>query len=56
MKTQVCKCVQCKHGRNGPYAKEVRDKVQSGRSRVRQLLRRGEYERLPQKVLTGYTD
>lgn len=56
MKTQVCKCVQCKHGRNGPYAKEVKAKVRSGRSRVRALLKCGEYERLPQIVLTGYTD
>lgn len=56
MKTQVCHCVQCKHGRRGPYAKEVKAKVSRGRSQVRQLLRRGEYERLPQIVLTGYTD
>lgn len=56
MKTQVCKCVQCKHGRRGPYAKEVRHKVKMGRKRVREQLAKGNYETLPQIVLTGYTD
>lgn len=56
MKTQVCKCIQCKHGRRGPFAKEVKQKISRYRSQTKALLKKGEYERLPQIVLTGYTD
>lgn len=57
MKLLLCRCVQCKHGRQkGPHDASVRQKAKRAKSLVRQLLRKGEYDKLPQIVAIGYTD
>lgn len=57
MKLLICKCEQCKHGRQrGPHDVSVRQKTKCARMMVRQLLARGEYDNLPVVVEIGYTD
>ena len=55
MKPLFCHCSQCRHGR---YRHKwlFRQKIRSGRRTVKTLLRRGEVERLPEKVYVGYVD
>lgn len=57
MKLLMCHCQHCKHGRKrGPHGAAVTGKKHGARSKVRRLLRVGEWERLPQAVAIGYTD
>lgn len=56
VKIVICKCQACKHGRKYIHRREVEDKAQGAKARVRQLLRKGEYDKLPQTVAIGYTD
>lgn len=56
MKLLMCHCQQCKHGRKEMFRKEVNHKKRRAKMRVRQLLRRGDYDRLPVAVVIGYTD
>lgn len=56
MKLLICRCQQCKHGRKHIHDRQVKDKVQGAKARVRAMLKRGEYEELPTRVEIGYTD
>lgn len=57
MKLLLCHCKHCKHGRSkGPYDAMVRQKAKRAKSDVRVMLRKGDYERLPQAAVIGYTD
>ena len=57
MKMLICKCWMCKHGRKWPNASlEIKGKRHSARTKVRTLLRRGEYDDLPDTIDVGYTD
>lgn len=57
MKLLMCQCIQCRHGRKG-YRERYRIKHMrsAARSKSRRMLRKGEYEKLPNSVLVGYTD
>lgn len=54
MKLRMCHCQHCKYGRRNDTS--VRQKAKGARSKVRRLLHRGEYDRLPVSVAIGYTD
>lgn len=57
MKLLLCHCSYCKHGRHrGPHDAMVRQKAKRAKSDVRAMIRKGEYEKLPQRVAIGYTD
>lgn len=57
MKLLLCHCSHCKHGRHrGPHDAMVRQKAKRAKSDVRAMIRKGDYDKLPQRVAIGYTD
>ena len=55
MKLALCGCRTCRRGRRA-YHSITRSKVKAARATVHRLLHVGEYERLPERVVVGYTD
>lgn len=58
MKLLMCNCTMCKYGRKHSPAtrRMIRSKRKVARSKVKNMLRFGEYDLLPNSVYIGYTD
>lgn len=57
MKLLMCHCSGCKHGRQkGPHGTAIKQKRTRARMKVKQLLRRGDFDSIPVSIVIGYTD